>query len=493
MLLFVHPPDGDHPPGPTPADEHRCDVDLSDLLDEVWDSPWARALRVLAPPDPDADAAPEPDDAALLARILDAESLLTQLAAVQARDLQALRQIRVREQVEVHGPLPPSSWVDPDGWVAAEAGFALGLTQAQVRRTLDFGAGLSRYRRVATLVDAGGTTALVARRLVDHLDTLGGLVSVDRLDAVEALVVAWLSERPRTVAALDRRMRRLILQAQAGGGTDDDLGRRHADRRVEVTCRGDGTAELWALLPEADALALAQALDAAAPPSWSVGGDDERTRAQRRADLLVSALTGAPAGYGRPEDVPAGTPPRLMRTVLQVSVPVQTLLGGADCPGEVPGLGLISAGTVRDLAAEAATGLQALLYAGPGGRLVATAPVTWLDHVPASPGYAHPARIESALRSRDRRCRAPGCERSARRCDADHVTPWPAGPTSLGNSCCLCRYHHRMKTHAPGWSVTIDGEADLTWTSPSGTTHTTTAHDFREDEGLDAEQDRPPF
>jgi hypothetical protein len=55
----------------------------------------------------------------------------------------------------------------------------------------------------------------------------------------------------------------------------------------------------------------------------------------------------------------------------------------------------------------------------------------------------------------------------------------------MTNSCCLCRYHHRLKTHAVGWRVQRtddDPEEALTWTTPTGRTVVTTPHDYRLDD-----------
>ena len=36
--------------------------------------------------------------------------------------------------------------------------------------------------------------------------------------------------------------------------------------------------------------------------------------------------------------------------------------------------------------------------------------------------------------------------------------------------CCLCRRHHRLKTHAPGWRFHLDVDGALRVTTPSGVT-----------------------
>ena len=73
---------------------------------------------------------------------------------------------------------------------------------------------------------------------------------------------------------------------------------------------------------------------------------------------------------------------------------------------------------------------------------------------PATPGYRPVDPLARFVRARDRRCRFPGCRAAAIRCDLDHNHPWPAGPTSADNLCCLCRHHHRLSHQAPGWTMT---------------------------------------
>ena len=38
--------------------------------------------------------------------------------------------------------------------------------------------------------------------------------------------------------------------------------------------------------------------------------------------------------------------------------------------------------------------------------------------------------------------------------------------------CCLCRSHHRLKTHAPGWTYAMTPDGILTVTAPNGVTRT---------------------
>ncbi|MGY1773866.1 hypothetical protein ACI8AX_21815, partial [Blastococcus sp. SYSU D00813] len=50
------------------------------------------------------------------------------------------------------------------------------------------------------------------------------------------------------------------------------------------------------------------------------------------------------------------------------------------------------------------------------------------------------------------------------------------GETSCQNLCCLCRRHHRLKTHARGWVYRMAPDGTLTVTTPSGVTRTSRPH-----------------
>ena len=44
------------------------------------------------------------------------------------------------------------------------------------------------------------------------------------------------------------------------------------------------------------------------------------------------------------------------------------------------------------------------------------------------------------------------------------------GETDCVNLCCLCRRHHRLKTHAHGWVYAMTPDGVLSVTTPSGVT-----------------------
>ncbi|WP_131801804.1 HNH endonuclease signature motif containing protein [Klenkia soli] len=115
---------------------------------------------------------------------------------------------------------------------------------------------------------------------------------------------------------------------------------------------------------------------------------------------------------------------------------------------------------------------------------------------PATPGYTPTAAQYRYLRARDRHCRFPGCRQVARACDADHVVPYDhhkpsaGGPTCVRNLAMLCRRHHRLKTHSPGWWFAVGADGTLRVTTPGGTTRTTRPPAMGE--VLDLETEPPP-
>jgi hypothetical protein len=97
-----------------------------------------------------------------------------------------------------------------------------------------------------------------------------------------------------------------------------------------------------------------------------------------------------------------------------------------------------------------------------------------LDRPPRVDRYRPGAAQSSFVKTRDRTCRHPGCGNRAGWADLDHVIPHArGGPTACENLCCLCRRHHRLKTHARGWRFVMDDDGTLHVTTPTGTTRTT--------------------
>jgi hypothetical protein len=87
--------------------------------------------------------------------------------------------------------------------------------------------------------------------------------------------------------------------------------------------------------------------------------------------------------------------------------------------------------------------------------------------------YEHTPAQRRFAQARDRTCRHPGCSNRAGLADLDHVTPYACGgETDCTNLCCLCRRHHRLKTHAAGWCYVMTFDGVLSVTTPTGVTRT---------------------
>jgi hypothetical protein len=184
------------------------------------------------------------------------------------------------------------------------------------------------------------------------------------------------------------------------------------------------------------------------------------------AALTSAAPTGpVAAGEAVVGDAAAGavavTQPALAPLV-QVTVAATTLLGLDDQPADLAGHGPIPAEMARQVAAD------------PSGtwRRILTDPATGGVLDISHRTYRPPGPLARYVTARDGTCRFPGCRQPARRCDLDHVTPWPDGPTAAANLMSLCRRHHRLK-HSGRWDVTTDRDATITWTAPTGRNYDT--------------------
>jgi Domain of unknown function (DUF222)/HNH endonuclease len=78
-----------------------------------------------------------------------------------------------------------------------------------------------------------------------------------------------------------------------------------------------------------------------------------------------------------------------------------------------------------------------------------------------------PPSLRRALRTRDGRCRFPGCE-NRRFVDAHHIRHWArGGETAIDNLVLLCRRHHRL-VHEGGYSVEALANGELEFRYPWG-------------------------
>ena len=194
---------------------------------------------------------------------------------------------------------------------------------------------------------------------------------------------------------------------------------------------------------------------------------DVRTLDQLRADVAIELLM---RGWipDDPTFISLGKPP--VATV-QVIVTLSTLLGLDNGAALIPGWGCVSGKAARDLA----------LQLGSVWKRIVTDPITGRAVEATAGTYKVPAGMAEQVKTRDGRCRAPGCEIPTERCDLDHSQEWTAtsgdtcgagGPTAETNLVALHRGHHNLKTSG-FWDSDQSPDGTVRWTTATGRTFTT--------------------
>jgi hypothetical protein len=155
---------------------------------------------------------------------------------------------------------------------------------------------------------------------------------------------------------------------------------------------------------------------------------------------------------------------------VHVTVPITMLMGLDEPPGELRGYGPIPAALAREITA-GGTWTRLLTDSQSG---------TLLDH--GRTIYTPPIGLADHIRARDVECRSPICRRSATDADLDHTIAWNDGGTTCEHNLQAgCRHHHRLKTHAPDWTVIQSPDGTVTYTTPTGHRYTSRPHDYRPD------------
>jgi hypothetical protein len=336
-----------------------------------------------------------------------------------------------------------------------------------------------------------------ARAIAQEIGRYGPELDPHVVRTVEAVVLPQAAELP--VARLRSLVRTAVVRydAEAAGRR-----RRAAEAAADVFLRRsalDGMAEVVTVVPRPVAAAMVRTVDAHAharqakadgdppadrtDPRRGVGRDDvasvgRRPPGRHRRAPRARAVEQPAARPGRPRDpwptggrrggrrgaghrrAPAGPAHRPRRRLPRRP-------SGSD--RRLPASG--SARRRRGLARHphppgTRTGGAPRLPAAPRRGVPVSAGAAAADH-----GYAPTAAQRRWGRARDHGCRHPGCRNRVGWVDLDHVVPHAeGGATDCDNLCCLCRLHHRLKTHASGWSFHLDADGALLVTTPSGVT-----------------------
>lgn len=227
---------------------------------------------------------------------------------------------------------------------------------------------------------------------------------------------------------LNYEIRRLVT-------ADEELARRFEDRGVDTFEVEAGIAQL-SVTSSTDQVMLARhRLHLGAKAKRAAG--DQRTIKQLMSDLALDLI------IGRADDLPV---PNYARPIINVTVPLETLAGLSDDPGQLSGGTVIPADLARAIAtSEGATWFRLLTDPAEDPVSLSTKsyqPTTtiWRYVVATRPTCAHPA-----------------CDRPSVLCELDHVEPWPGGRTEVVNLDPLCKRHHKAK-HARAERPDLDWE-----------------------------------
>ncbi|WP_329121630.1 HNH endonuclease signature motif containing protein [Streptomyces sp. NBC_01465] len=336
-------------------------------------------------------------------------------------------------------------------YAAEQVACALKLSGAGAGDRLEVARALmDRLPQTLELLAQGEISWRQAKTVVDACAVLDDEMTAKVEDAVVAKLPTQAAHETRRM--LNRTIARLDPEGAAA---------RHEQRRLERTTvnypQPDGMAMFGAIVPAEQAALMEQAVDAHA----ATFADDGRTLSQKRADALFDLITGTT----NTQSVGGRS-----AAVVQITVPLDVLIGASEEPAELKGYGPITAGQARDVAFAEGTVWRRLITHPTTGMVVKTDPTT----------YKPTAETTRHVEARDRHCAFPTCRMPAHRADLDHVVefdhhnPQAGGQSVPENLIPLCRRHHGLK-HRGGWKVVRDDTSGQThWTAPTGHTYTNT-------------------
>ena len=453
------------------------------------------------------------------------------------------RKLAVSAELARRNPAPPDA-----EFTADQVAYALGESRGRAGDLIDLAQTLqTRLPGTAAALDDGTITrykAEIIARATALLDDAGARAAEDKvLDRAARLTPGGL--------------RAAIAHAVMEVAPEKAKERREAaakDARVERWAEDSGNAALMGCeLPPDEVLAADQRITAWAQELRKAGleGDMDVLRARAFLDLLLGKDSrprrdasggadgtgpgpGGPGPAGPDASPPSPGPARGAAGFagrVTLTVPLATVTGLADRPGELGGIGPVDPWLARDLAAAAARnpkttwcvtvtdehghatghgcarpepkshrqragpgppgftfapasrdgppggyGTWRLRTPGPGPDLIITLdPLTTqdCDHRFESPGHDPGVKLKHLAQVRHSTCTSPVCRRPAAQCDFEHNTPYEAGGrTCLCNTGPKCRHDHRLKQH-PKWKVDQLPDGTFRWTTPAGRSYDT--------------------
>ncbi|WNG80231.1 DUF222 domain-containing protein [Mycobacterium sp. ITM-2016-00316] len=346
-----------------------------------------------------------------------------------------------------------------DDWelAAAELGAELGISRGRACTLITQGRDLLTRLPAFTDILATGTVDLRVLRVILHRTAL-----ITDPDVLSVLDTQLAAAAPAWNARSDERITELVDWMIIEVDPEAVRRARQARRQRGITVEpvGDGMVEIHGRVDAAKGAVFDQRLDELARTTCP---DDPRTFDERRADAIDLPALGAtalPCECGKDTCAAAGTEAPAGHIVLHLHGDRDTVEGRSDRPALLPGYGPIPAEQVRRMAPRAEV-----------------RPVPAAADLGTERGYQPSRTLAEFIACRDLTCRWPGCNVPVARCDIDHTTPWPYGPTHPSNTKLYCRIHHLIKTFhcgPQGWRDQQHPDGTITITAPNGRTYTTT-------------------
>lgn len=394
---------------------------------------------------------------------------------------------KARKAQEPHFTMPPLRET------AVEVAPLIGATEGKVKSDLRVTRSLQRdFPGVWALVESGQLDLYRAAKLpeaADHHLTSSGEVA-EFAEAMTAWFAAHL-ERKRTTCdegsdpdvgppgplvtktsrQIGNRISYLVKKLRPKDA-EDRFRRKYQRRSARVDSLGDGMSQLQLTHDVVSLQAVDYRLTLIAKAMRREG--DSRTLEQLRTDLAVDLLlgrltVGAETGeFEHPETSATGDPldtvhswptPRYARPVINVTVPIQTLMGLRDEPGVLSGGESVPAGLVRAIGADSDSTWYRML----------TDPARGCVEL-STKSYKPTAPIVRQVVADFGTCFAPVCSVSATDSEIDHRVRAPEGATSTENLGPGCKGHHQAK-HAPGFGLARTATGDLVFTTRAGFAH----------------------
>lgn len=312
---------------------------------------------------------------------------------------------------------------DAAAWVSVETRADSDAARADLR----LAKALESRPLVAAGMRQGRVSLAQARAIVAGVEALPAELGPELAAEAEATLVRYAEQyRPRELRRLARRILDVVAPeiAEQAEGERLEAEERRAREKASLQFRdlGDGRTRVWGTLPTAVAERLKHYLHAWTSPRK---GRRERGRQARAYAEALAALLEALDPDQMPDQ--GGEP-----TTVVVTMTLEQLLAELATAGVVVGDGEleISAEEARRLACQA--GIVPAVLGGKGEVLDL-----------GRRSRLHSRAQRTAIRIRDRQCRAEGCDIPAAWCEVHHVKPWAeGGTTTVDDGICACPHHH---------------------------------------------------